>query len=299
MITFIKEHRDVCGVEPICGVLKIALSTFFAHLAVENDPDLASDRAKMDAELRSEIKRVWGDNQSVYGARKVWHAMKREGHDLACCTVERLLRDIGLEGVRRGKKIKTPWLDKALPCPQDLLNRQFRATMPNQLWVSDSQLCLDGARVCLCGVCDRHLRQQDRWLARIQVEANTDWSGFTRVGALWKAAFRKPDLSQRPRKPISVDQITARLADAGLEPSVGSAGDSYDNARADPMIGLFKADVIHRLGSWKSVGAVEWKTLKWVDWFNKRRLLEPIGYRTPTEAEEAYYANMNTLDKVA
>jgi putative transposase len=137
MITFIKEHRDVCGVEPICGVLKIALSTFFAHLAVENDPDLASDRAKMDAELRSEIKRVWGDNQSVYGARKVWHAMKREGHDLACCTVERLLRDIGLEGVRRGKKIKTPWLDKALPCPQDLVNRQFRATMPNQLLASD------------------------------------------------------------------------------------------------------------------------------------------------------------------
>jgi hypothetical protein len=103
IITFIKEHRDVCGVEPICGVLKIALSTFFAHLAVENDPDLASDRAKMDAELRSEIKRVWGDNQSVYGARKVWHAMKREGHDLACCTVERSCVTLGLKvsGVAR------------------------------------------------------------------------------------------------------------------------------------------------------------------------------------------------------
>ncbi len=140
MISFIKEYREECGVEPICRVLQIAPSTFYAHLAVENDPDLASDQARRDAGLRPEMKRVWVDNRSVYGARKLWRAMKREGYDLARCTVERLMRDTGIEGVRRGKKIKTTWPDKALPCPLDRVNRQFRATMPNQLWVSDITL---------------------------------------------------------------------------------------------------------------------------------------------------------------
>ena len=137
MIAFIKQHRGVCGVEPICRVLQIAPSTFYAHLAVENGPAKASDRVKRDAKLRPEMKRVWKDNRSVYGARKLWHAMKREKFDVARCTIERLMRDIGIEGVRRGKKIKTTWPDKALPCPLDRVNRQFRAMMPNQLWVSD------------------------------------------------------------------------------------------------------------------------------------------------------------------
>ena len=137
MIAFIKQHRGVCGVEPICRVLQIAPSTFYAHLAVENDPAKASDRVKRDAELRPEMKRVWKDNRSVYGARKLWHAMKREKFDVARCAIERLMRDIGIEGVRRGKKIKTTWPDKALPCPLDRVNRQFRAMMPNQRWVSD------------------------------------------------------------------------------------------------------------------------------------------------------------------
>ena len=137
MIAFIKEHREVCGVEPIWSVLQIAPSTFYAHLAVENAPDKASDRAKRDAELRPELMRVREENLEVYGVRKLWHAMKRENFDIASCTVERLMRDIGIEGVRRGKKIKTTWPDKALPCPLDRVNRQFRATMPNQLWVSD------------------------------------------------------------------------------------------------------------------------------------------------------------------
>ena len=137
MIAFVKEHRDIWGVEPICWVLQISPSTFYAHLAVARDRDLASDRAKRDAELRPQMKQVWEDNRSVYGARKLWHAMRREGHDLARCTVERLMRDIGIEGVGCGKKVKTTWPDKALPCPMDRVNRQFRATMPNQLWVSD------------------------------------------------------------------------------------------------------------------------------------------------------------------
>ncbi len=133
MMAFIKEHREVCEVEPICSVLQIAPSTFYAHLAVERDPNKASDRANRDAELRPEMKRVWDDNQSVYGARKLWHAMKREKFNIARCTVERLMRDIGIEGVWRGKTVKTTWPDKALPCPLGRVNRQFRATMPNQL----------------------------------------------------------------------------------------------------------------------------------------------------------------------
>ena len=137
MISVIKEHREVWGVEPICRVLQIAPSTFYAHLAIEDDPDRALDRAKRDAEVRPEMKRVREDNRSVYGARKLWRVMKREGYDLARCTVERLMRDIGIEGVRRGKKIKTTWPDKALPCPLDHVNRQFRTTMPTQLWVSN------------------------------------------------------------------------------------------------------------------------------------------------------------------
>jgi len=185
MITFIKEHREMCGVEPICRVLQIAPSTFYAHLAVGRDPDKASDRAKRDAELRPEMKRVWEENLEVYGARKLWHAMKREKFDIARCTVERLMRDIGIKGVRRGKKIKTTWPDKALPSPLDRVNRQFRATMPNQLWgktlfaigsrtmVERFYLRLDLARLCLCGLCHRYFCQQDRWLARIKITANT------------------------------------------------------------------------------------------------------------------------------
>ncbi|MCL4137859.1 UNVERIFIED_CONTAM: hypothetical protein GTU68_065554 [Idotea baltica] len=299
MITFIKEHRDICGVEPICRVLKIAPSTFYAHLAVERDPDRASDRAKRDDELRPAMKQVWEDNRSVYGARKLWHAMRREGHDLARCTVERLMRDIGIEGVRRGKKIKTTWPDKALPCPLDRVNRQFRATMPNQLWVSDfTYVSTWQGFVYVAFVIDTFANKIVGWRA-----SRSQQTQFV-LDALEQALYeRRPSEnlihhSDRGSQYLSI-KYTERLADAGLEPSVGTVGDSYDNALAETMIGLFKAEVINKLGPWKSADAVEWETLKWVDWLNNRRLLEPIGYITPTEAEEAFYANMKTLDKVA
>jgi transposase InsO family protein len=185
MIAFIKDHREVCGVEPICRILQIAPSTFYAHLAVRPNPSLASDRTKRDAELRPEMKKVWKDNRSVYGARKLWHAMKREKFDVARCTVKRLMRDIGIEGVRRGKKIKTTRPDKALPSPLDRVNRQFRATMSNQLWVSDFTYVSTTARqhmlacvrevagLCLRGFCDRHFCQQNCRLAGLKVTANT------------------------------------------------------------------------------------------------------------------------------
>ena len=299
MITFIKEHRDIYGVEPICRVLQITPSTFYARLTIENDPNKASTRSKRDAELRPEMKRVWEDNQSVYGARKLWHAMKREKFDIARCTVERLMRDIGIEGVRRGKKVKTTWPDKALPCPMDRVNRQFRATMPNQLWVSDfTYVSTWQGFVYVAFVIDTFANKIVGWRA-----SRSQQTQFV-LDALEQALYeRRPSdslihHSDRGSQYLSI-KYTERLADAGLEPSVGTVGDSYDNALAETMIGLFKAEVIHRLGPWKSAEAVEWQTLKWVDWFNNRRLLEPIGYITPKEAEENYYANIDAFDKVA
>jgi transposase InsO family protein len=279
--------------------LQIAPSTFYAHLAIERDPDLASVRAKRDAQLRPAMKQVWEDNRSVYGARKLWRAMLREGLDLARCTVERLMRDIGIEGVRRGKKIKTTWSDKALPCPMDRVNRQFRATMPNQLWVSDfTYVSTWQGFVYVAFVIDTFANKIVGWRA-----SRSQQTQFV-LDALEQALYeRRPSdslihHSDRGSQYVSI-KYTERLADAGLEPSVGTVGDSYDNALAETMIGLFKAEVIHKMGPWKSADAVEWETLKWVDWFNNRRLLEPIGYITPVEAEEAFYANMNAVDKVA
>lgn len=299
MIVFIKEHRDVFGIEPICRVLQIAPSTFYARLAIENDPNKASTRAKRGAELRPEMKRVWEDNLEVYGARKLWHAMKREKFDIARCTVERLMRDIGIEGVRRGKKIKTTWPDKALPCPMDRVNRQFRATMPNQLWVSDfTYVSTWQGFVYVAFVIDTFANKIVGWRA-----SRSQQTQFV-LDALEQALYERRSSdglihhSGRGSQYLSI-KYTERLADAGLEPSVGTVGDSYDNALAETMISLFKAEVIHRLGSWKSAEAVEWQTLKWADWFNNRRLIEPIGYITPKEAEENYYANLNTFDKVA
>ena len=225
------------------------------------------------------MKRVWDDNRSVYGARKLWHAMKREKFDIARCTVERLMRDIGIEGVRRGKKVKTTWPDKALPCPMDRVNRQFRATMPNQLWVSD-------------------FTYVSTWQGFVYVAFVIDTFANKIVG--WRAS--RSQQTQFVLDALEQALYERRPADSLIHHSDRGSqylSIKYTERLAETMIGLFKAEVIHRLGPWKSADAVEWETLKWVDWFNNRRLLEPIGYITPTEAEEAYYANMNAFDKVA
>lgn len=299
MIHVIKEHREICGGEPICRVLQIAPSTFYAHLAIERDPNLASDRVKRDVELRSELKRVWEKNLEVYGARKLWHAMKCEKFDVACCTVERLMRDIGIKGVRLGKTVKTTWPDKALASPLDRVNRRFRATMPNQLWVSDfTYVSTWQGFVYVAFVIDTFANKIVGWRA-----SRSQQTQFV-LDALEQALYeRRPSEnlihhSDRGSQYLSI-KYTERLADTRLEPSVGTVGCSFDNALAETMIGLFSAEVIHRLGPSESADAVEWETLKWVDWVNNRRLLEPIGYIAPTKAEEAFYANMNTLDKVA
>lgn len=298
MIAFIEENRDI-GVEPICKHLPIAPSTFYDHMAKRANPDLLSDRAKRDKALRPEIERVWEQNYKVYGVRKVWHQMRREGFDVARCTVARLMNDMGLEGVIRGKKARTTIPDKALPCPLDKVNRQFRVPAPDMLWVSDfTYVATWQGFVYVAFVIDAFARRIVGWRV-----SRTAHAGFV-LDALEQAVhLRQPGSglvhhSDRGSQYLSI-KYTERLAEAGIEPSVGSVGDSYDNALAETINGLFKAEVIHRRGPWRSFDAVEYATLEWVDWFNNRRLLEPIGNIPPAEAEANFYAALERSDMAA
>jgi transposase InsO family protein len=301
MIRFIDACRAEYGVEPICSLLPIAPSTFYEHAAISRDPERASARAKRDTSLRPEIQRVWAENFEVYGVRKVWRQMQREGFNIARCTVARLMKQLGLQGVIRGKKAKTTVPDPALPCPLDKVNRQFRAPAPNTLWVSDfTYVSTWQGFVYVAFIIDTFADKIVGW--RISRNQKADFV----LDALEQALYaRRPAQqgglvhhSDRGSQYLSI-RYTERLAEAGIEPSVGSVGDSYDNALAETINGLYKAEVIHRLGPWKGIQSVEWETLKWVDWFNNRRLLEPIGNIPPAEAEERYYAQTADLDKVA
>jgi len=294
MIAFIDEHRGEYGVEPICKVLPIAPSTYYDHLAKQADPTLRSDRAKRDAELCPEIERVFIANFKVYGVRKVWRQMRREGFDIARCTVARLMKEMGLEGVIRGKKTRTTIPDRAQPCPLDKVNRRFRVPAPDMLWVSDfTYVATWQGFVYVAFVIDAFARRIVGWRV-----SRTPHAGFV-LDALEQAVHqRQPGSglvhhSDRGSQYLSI-KYTERLAEAGIEPSVGSVGDSYDNALAETINGLFKAEVIHRRGPWRSFDAVEYATLEWVDWFNNRRLLEPIGSMPPAEAEANYYAALET-----
>jgi putative transposase len=292
MIAFIDDHRGAHGVEPICKVLPIAPSTYHAHLAKRRDPVKRSARARQDAALKVEVRRVFDQNFSVYGVRKVWRQLKREGFDVARCTVSRLMRDMDLQGVIRGKPVKTTISDKAAACPLDHVNRQFKAPRPNVLWLSDfTYVPTWSGFVYVAFVIDAYARRIVGWRA-----SRTAHAGFV-LDALEQALHdRRPvhrgglvHHSDRGSQYVSI-KYTERLAEAGVEPSVGSVGDSYDNALAETINGLYKAEVIHRRGPWRSFEAVEFATLEWVDWFNNRRLLEPIGNIPPAEAEQRYYA---------
>lgn len=299
MIAFIEEYRDAIGVEPICKQLPIAPSTFYDHIAKRANPDLLSGRAKRDMTLKPEIERVWEQNYKVYGVRKVWHQMRREGFDVARCTVARLMKDIGIEGVIRGKKHRTTIPDSSQPCPLDKVNRQFKAPAPNMLWVSDfTYVATWQGFVHVAFVIDAFARHIVGWRV-----SRTAHAGFV-LDALEQAVHqRQPGSglihhSDRGSQYLSI-RYTERLAEAGIEPSVGSVGDSYDNALAETINGLFKAEVIHRRGPWRSFDAVEYATLEWVDWFNNRRLLEPIGNIPPAEAEANFYAALERSDMAA
>jgi transposase InsO family protein len=294
MIAFIDDHREVHGVEPICRVLPIAPSTYHAHVAKRANPENLSARARRDMALKPEIARVFAENFEVYGVRKVWRQLQRESFDVARCTVERLMRGMGLQGVIRGKPVRTTISDKAAPCPLDHVNRQFHAPRPNALWVSDfTYVSTWTGFVYVAFVIDVYARRIVGWRT-----SRTAHASFV-LDALEQALHdRRPahrgglvHHSDRGSQYLSI-KYTERLAEAGIEPSVGSVGDSYDNALAETINGLYKAEVIHRRGPWRTMEAVEFATLEWVDWFNNRRLLEPIGNIPPAEAEERYYAMM-------
>ena len=292
MIAFIDDHREAYGVEPICKVLPIAPSTYHEHAARRADPTKRSARAKRDEALKAEIRRVFAANFEVYGADKVWRQLRREGFDVARCTVERLMRGMGLRGVVRGKPVKTTVSDKAAPGPLDHVKRQFQAPRPNVLWVSDfTYVATWQGFVYVAFVIDTFARRIVGWRA-----SRTAHAGFV-LDALEQALHDRQPVhrgglvhhSDRGSQYVSI-KYTERLAEAGIEPSVGSVGDSYDNALAETINGLYKAEVIHRRGPWRSFEAVEFATLEWVDWFNHRRLLEPIGNIPPAEAEQRYFA---------
>ncbi len=298
---FIDDHRAVHGVEPICRVLPIAPSTYRAHAARLADPSRMSAREKRDAELRPEIRRVWEENFKVYGVRKLWRQLNREGVEVAKCTVARLMSEMGLAGAVRGKPVKTTISNPATPCPADRVNRQFHAPRPNALWLSDFTYVATWAGfVYVAFVIDAFARRIVGWRVSRSMQA-----GFV-LDALEQALHdRRPvqgaglvHHSDRGVQYVSI-KYTERLAEAGVEPSVGSVGDSYDNALAETIIGLFKTEVIHRRGPWRSMEVVEFATLEWVDWFNNRRLLEPIGNIPPAEAETRFYAQFEELAMVA
>ena len=300
MTAFIDEHRDVYGVEPICKVLPIAPSTYYTQAARRVDPELRPNRAWRDDALCQEIRRVWDENKQVYGVRKVWKQLRREGFRIARCTVERLMRRLGLRGVIRGRTVKTTVSDKATPCPLDKVNRQFRAARPNALWVSDfTYVSTWQGFVYVAFVIDVFARRIVGW--KVSSSARTDFV----LDALEQALHaRRPagdegliHHSDRGVQYVSI-RYSERLAEAGIEPSVGSVGDSYDNALAETINGLYKAEVIHRR-SWRNLEAVELATLDWVDWFNHKRLLGPIGDIPPAEAEAVYHLQQRELAMAA
>lgn len=292
MIAFIDDHRKAYGVEPICRVLKIAPSTYHAHDARRRGVGAPPPRVMRDVLLSKEVRRVFEENFRVYGVRKVWRQLMREGVKVARCTVARLMKAMGLKGAIRGKPHRTTFSDKTRPCPLDRVNRQFKAPKPDALWVSDfTYVSTSSGFVYVAFVIDAYARKIVGW--RVSRSAH---AGFV-LDALEQALHeRKPASgsglvhhSDRGSQYVSI-KYTERLREAGLEPSVGSVGDSYDNALAETINGLYKAEVIWRRGPWRGVEPVEYATLEWIDWFNNRRLLEPIGNVPPAEAEAAYYA---------
>lgn len=289
MVAFIDAHRDAYGVEPICAQLPIAPSVYYEHKARERDPQRLPARAQRDGVLAEEVRRVYEENFHVYGVRKVWRQLGREGFAVARCTVERLMRILGLEGVVRGKRHRTTIADEHALRPLDRVNRQFAATRPNQLWVADFTFVATWSGfVYVAFVIDVFARRIVGW--RVARSMQTDLVLDALEQALWarKEIAGLVHHSDRGSQYLSI-RYTERLAGAGIETSVGSVGDSYDNALAETIIGLYKTEVIYHRGPWRNIEAVEYATLEWVDWFNHRRLLESIGNVPPAELELAYH----------
>jgi transposase InsO family protein len=292
MVRFIDDHRATSGVEPICAVLPIAPSTYFRHRTHQADPARRSTRARRDDEIRVEIRRVWTEHFEVYGPRKVWRQLRRDGIEVARCRVRRLMREMGVAGAVRGRAwVTTTQSQPALDRPRDLVDRQFAATRPHQRWVSDfTYVATWTGFVYVAFVIDVFARRMVGW--RASASMRTDFVLDALEQAIYERRAAGPlglvHHSDQGTQYLSM-RYTDRLAEAGLAPSVGSRGDAFDNAMAESVIGLFKTEVIRRLGPWRTLEAVEFATLTWVDWFNTRRLLDLIGYAPPAEFEARYY----------
>jgi putative transposase len=302
MIAFIDAHRAEYGVESICEQLPIAPSTYYEHKAREIDPERIPPRVRRDRELKVDIQRVWDENFQVYGVRKVWRQLNREEIAAARCSVERLMRQLNLRGAVRGRAFKTTTIcNEQLRRPADLVNRSFFAQRPNALWVSDlTYVATWRGFVYVAFVIDVFARRIVGW--RVSTSLRSDLALDALEQALYDRA-RDVDAnlihhSDRGVQYLSI-RYTERLAEAGIEPSVGSVGDSYDNALAETIIGLYKTELIHRRGPWRNVEAVEFATLEWVHWFNHRRILEPIGNVPPAELEAAYHQSTSQLPMAA
>jgi len=295
MITFIDDNRQRWGVEPICRVLPIAPSTYYAFR--KRPP---SDRTLRDEYLKSEIERVWKANFKVYGARKIHRQLNREGIMVARCTVQRLMRELGIKGARRGRKVFTTIpADDGTERPADLVNRDFNAPAPNRLWLCDiTYVKTHSGMVYVAFVIDCFARMIVGWQASRSLR--TDLCLDALEQAVWARRDEGLDElvhhSDRGSQYLSI-RYTERLAETGGVQSVGSKGDSYDNALAESVIGLFKTELIYNKGPWAGLDDVEFGSLEWVDWWNNRRLLEPIGMIPPTEAEALYYSQRELVDE--
>lgn len=289
MVAFIDAHRGTYGVEPICAVLPIASSTYHEQQRRQADPTRQPARAQRDAQLRAEITRIWRAHRQVYGARKVWQQLLREQIPVARCTVERLMGDLGLRGAVRGRRVRTTQPALVAERPRDLVQRDFQAARPNQLWVSDlTYVATWRGFVYVAFVIDVFARRIVGWRAAATLRSDLALDALDQ--ALYDRELDGPLIhhSDRGVQYLAI-RYTERLAEVGIEPSVGSRGDSYDNALAETVIGLYKTEVIRQAGPWRGLDDVEYATLEWVAWYNTQRLLAPLGYRPPAEYEAQYH----------
>ncbi|MGD7428244.1 IS3 family transposase [Ralstonia pseudosolanacearum] len=299
MIMFIDDHREHLGVEAICKVLPIAPSTYYRHKSIELDPEKASARAKRDMFIMTRINIYWEKSRKRYGAVKIWHDLLDEGTVVARCTVVRLMKSMGIKGVTRGD-VTTTKSNPALPCPEDKVNRKFKAPAPNILWVADFTYVRTAVGfVYVAFIIDVFARYIVGW--KVSSSPNAQMV----LDALDQAlAARQPDPkslihhSDRGVQYLSI-KYTDRLEEAKIDPSVGSVGDSYDNAMAETINGLYKAEVIEHEGPWQGKKDVEFATLDWVHWFNTERRFGPIGYIAPAQAERNFYDSLNTATLAA
>ncbi|HHU2799207.1 TPA: IS3 family transposase [Escherichia coli] len=296
MMPLLDKLREQYGVGPVCSELHVAPSTYYHCQQQRHHPEKRSARAQRDDWLKKEIQRVYDENHQVYGVRKVWRQLLREGIRVARCTVARLMAVMGLAGVLRGKKVRTTISRKAIAAG-DRVNRQFVAERPDQLWVADfTYVSTWQGFVYVAFIIDVFAGYIVGW--RVSSSMETTFVLDALEQALWA---RRPSgtvhHSDKGSQYVSL-AYTQRLKEAGLLASTGSTGDSYDNAMAESINGLYKAEVIHRK-SWKNRAEVELATLTWVDWYNNRRLLERLGHTPPAEAEKAYYASIGNNDLAA